>query len=327
MCSINKRAVTYRAVGSALLWACVLGSPAEGVSNEALRREVQRQIEDLTAPLREQIKQLEAQNATLQDQIKLLKRQQKDFNILMEGVAKPTAPSPPTANIPSYSNPAGPNIINDINCRPRLSHNSKAPGMNRDPAREYCKILHPGIRLVLENMIAGVTGGYTNIAGSPNLGANLAITETATHFYQVGIGYVQKPVLRQIRALFDDPDKPRAITSQNSLLDDFLFNAVQLSAGIGYGRALTIKNDDRINTENDRPQYSATLSYSLDLQRTYIHLFHGGLRGHSEIRPVDAGYYYAPPSGGFWNADGDNGSIAYGLATPSPAPTDTPTME
>ena len=305
----------------------VCSSESRATMQEAVRIEVQRQIEALTAQLNAQVRELKAQNAALEKRNDMLEFQQSVASqALYEKFmteAKVPAADLPKGNVPSYSNPPGPNIINDITCRPRLTYvGTESTG--DDPARKYCNVLRPGTRLLLENLNAGITGGYTNIAGSPNL-AGLNITESATTFYQVGIGYVQKPILRHIRALFDeDPNRPAAITHQNSILDDFVFNAVQMNAGVGYGRALTIRDQDRIETANNRPQYSASLSYSLDLQRVYIHLFHGGVRGQTEVRPVDAGYYYAPPNNSFWDGAAKDSAIMHGLQTPSPKPTETP---
>jgi hypothetical protein len=66
----------------------------------------------------------------------------------------------------------------------------------------YCNQLNNFTRLVFENLSAGFNESYTNIAGSTNVGAGVPVTQTAGTTFQIGIGYSQKPILKQLRALF-----------------------------------------------------------------------------------------------------------------------------
>jgi len=157
-------------------------------------------------------------------------------------------------------------------------------------------------RLLLENLAFAVNDSYTNTAGS-NLGGSVPVTQTAGNTYQVGIGYWQKPIAKQIRSLFwDDPKDPAAVRKQGTLTEDFFYNALQLNAGISYGKTLTLKSgggsaSSVVETLNSRPAYVVGLTYTLDVERAYIQLTHLG----EDIRTMDHGYYYVPCGANFWN--------------------------
>lgn len=199
------------------------------------------------------------------------------------------------------------------------------------PEYKYCNSLSPMTRLLLENLAFAVNDSYTNTAGS-NLGSSVPVTQTAGNTYQVGIGYWQKPIAKQIRALVctnpknpaaalfcDDPKNPAAVRNQGKLSEDFFFNALQLNAGISYGKTLTLKNgggsaSSVVETLNSRPAYVVGLTYTLDLERAYIQLTH--LRGNQDIRTADPGYYYTPCGPNFWNPiNGKIGGFPSGCPT------------
>ena len=245
-----------------------------------------------------------------------------------------TAPTPVTPPAPYQpQTPPASNVYTDITCRPKLALDY-APAMagartnpTYEPAptkaylddlpsiaktdtfhlfgereRTYCNSLSPVTRLLLENLAFAVNDSYTNTAGS-NLGGGVPVTQTAGNTYQVGIGYWQKPIAKQIRSLFwDDPRKPYAVTEQGKIWEDFFFNALQLNAGISYGKTLTLKSgggsaSSVVETLNSRPAYVVGLTYTLDVEKAYIQLTHL----HEDIRTTDQGYYYTPCGPDFWN--------------------------
>lgn len=166
--------------------------------------------------------------------------------------------------------------------------------------RPYCNPLYPITRLFLENAAVSANEGYTNVAGFTNVAANVPITQTAGNTYQVGIGYSQKPILKQIRALLENNERrPSSVTNQGTFLEDFLFNAITMNAGFSYGKTLTIKNGSAIQTLNSRPSYYASLTYSLDLERMWIYAAHHD--SDDRNRAVNAGYYYHAPCSDFWD--------------------------
>src|SRR5208282_2332535 len=153
----------------------------------------------------------------------------------------------------------------------------------------YCNPLNRWTRLFLENAALGANWGYTNVAGSGNVAANVPIVQTAGNTYQAGIGYSQKPILKQIRAavreLEGDRD-PDALSDEGTFGEDFIFNAVTMSAGFSFGKTLSVKSGaPLIETLNSRPSYSATLTYSLPLETIWSHIVH------PDARVVGPGYY------------------------------------
>ena len=157
-----------------------------------------------------------------------------------------------------------------------------------------CKSLSPLTRLIFENAGASSTYQYTNEAGLTNLvGGSPASTAQvqATNAYSVGVGYVNKPILKQILALTEPADGRVDVGRQGTLEEDFIYNALTLSASGGYGRTLQAKNGKISDAFTTRPFYSVSLNYGFDLERAYVHLFH------SDARPADPGYYYEPNAG------------------------------
>ncbi len=242
---------------------------------------------------------------------------------------------PPTGNVPGVYTPTSPSIISDIGCRPKLvfyptgsrakgeppsnpdnsalfpkfGYISDPPSIGQEQSAteqgriqpDYCNPLYPTTRLLLENLMVSFNQSYTNVAGYPNVGANVPITQTAGNTYQFGVGFVQKPILKQLRAVFydqlykhDDEKTPSAVTQQGTLSEDLLFNALTLNAGMSFGKTLTIKNGTAIQTLNSRPSYYAGLTLSWNVERLYIHL------AHPNARPADDGYYFRAPCPSFW---------------------------
>jgi len=164
----------------------------------------------------------------------------------------------------------------------------------------YCNPLSPLTRVLLENLTAGVNDSYTNAAGSTNVGAGVPITQTSGNTFQVGIGYAQKPILRQLRAFWHSDVVPAEVAEQGTPFEDFIYNAVFLNAGISYGKTLNVKQgggtpaSSVIETLNTRPTYFVGLTYSIDLERAWIHIMH------PYSRAADAGYYYKPPCDQFF---------------------------
>jgi len=273
--------------------------------------------------------QLEREIQALQSQVDSLKEQlharEKNEKSLLDSLQAfvPGGKSAPTANVPDTFSSAAPTPIADVGCRGKL-------GVDTDPLKkplnavqaDHCGELSPLTRLAFENLAAGVTGGYTNIAGSQNIGAGLPVVSTSTSTYRIGIGWVGKPIVRQLRSVFfheaaepNEPDafglhfgpedetskSPRlAVTHQGSAFEDLVVNPWVLNATIGYGKTLQLKDGDRIEAAGSRPSYSATLSYVVDLERLYVHVFHGQDFG----RPTDSGYYFAPGSEAWWHGRG-----------------------
>jgi len=160
---------------------------------------------------------------------------------------------------------------------------------------DYCNPLYPITRLFIENLFATVNDGYTNVAGSANAGAGVPITQTTGNTYQAGFGYMQKPLLKQFRALLPDGGIPWEVKEQGTFWEDFVFNAFTMNAGFSYGKTLTIKNGTTaIQTLNSRPSYFVAGGLSWNLERMYIHLAHPG------SRTADDGYYYQAPCPAFW---------------------------
>jgi hypothetical protein len=107
---------------------------------------------------------------------------------------------------------------------------------------------------------------------------------------------VNKPVLKQIfMALRGDEDGREDVARQGTWQEDFLWNAVTMSASASYGRSVTTKNGQISDALTTKPSYSVSATYQLDLERLYVHTFH------ADSRPVDAGYYYEyNPQNRFW---------------------------
>ena len=201
--------------------------------------------------------------------------------------------------------------INDIGCRKKLELQDadgnpwKSGDKNAlQQARVATDYPYPGChelsaveRLIFENAVAGASESYTNLAGFPS--ATAPIVQQSGNVYQFGIGYSQKPLLKQLRRLVhynaDDP----AISSQGSWSEDFIYNAILFNAGVAYGQSLVIKNGTATTSSYSRPSYSVGMTYSLDLERAWIHLIYGSL---DDARPADQGYYYTPQQRhpGFW---------------------------
>ena len=257
-----------------------MSQPDAGAINDPQASEVQRlsgEIEEL----KRTVDELKAE----------LGQRYRPFKAL-EPNAADVGPPPPTANVPSPIVLSSSSVVNDMTCRPKLS-------VKDDLARPSgCERLNPATRLLLENLSAAVTGSYTNIAGSQNISAELPITQTATTTYQVGIGYKGKPILTQIRAFWDeDEDHPRAVTNQGTAWEDFLFNAVQLNAVIGYGEALT-ERIPLVSAQRTRNQRTQSASHIRLISKGHgVHLIHSG----DLTRPVDPGYHYTPPCSSYWD--------------------------
>jgi hypothetical protein len=164
---------------------------------------------------------------------------------------------------------------------------SDSHGMVIDNTWAGCRELNPLVRLTLGNAVAGASDSYTNLAGFPS--STSPIVRQSGNVYQFGIGYTQKPILKQLRRFVDlmygdFPTQPdSSITNQGSWAEDFIFNALLLNAGISYGQSLTIKNGTATNSVNARPSYSVGMTYALDLERTWVHFFHD-----SPLNPEDA---------------------------------------
>jgi hypothetical protein len=157
-----------------------------------------------------------------------------------------------------------------------------------------CEYLAPLTRLILENAGLSSTYQYTNEAGLTNLaGGSPASTAQiqSSSAYSFGIGYVNKPILKQIRALWEPADGRNDVGRQGTMVQDFVYNALTLSASGGYGRTLMSKNGMVSDAFTTRPFYSISMTYGLDLERLYVHA------RYPEARPVDPGYYYLPSPG------------------------------
>lgn len=235
-------------------------------------------------------------------EIEELRREVQELRKEIEGLRKrgiflsDKKPEPPRGTPPGFAPMSGPSgIVNDIKCQPQLRVGEEATARRRG-----CRMTPRWTRLAFGNLYAGATGAYTNVAGSPNVAASLPITESSTTTYQVGIGFVRKPILNHLRGLLDDTGEvPAAVRNQGGILEDLLFNAVHLNAGISYGKALTTKDGSSILTSNSEPAYSVGIGYSVDIERLAGHVM--AKRKESE-RPVDAGYIFQPMQGcDFWS--------------------------
>jgi hypothetical protein len=278
----------------------IVGALILALTREARAQETQPSAEELRKALQE-IQQLKQQLKEVKDQLKFLPETEV-FKSL-----QPESKAPPTTNGPDVFSPSAPGAISDVGCRGRLSGKTnpsdpanKLVGLTDD---KHCGQLYPITRLAFENLSLGVTGGYTNLAASPNLGANLPIVRNSTTTYRVGIGWSGKPIVRQLRSVWlnEDPNSVSlAVMRQGSAWEDFAINPWVLNAAVGYGKTSVLKNEDRIRAGGSRPSYSATLSYVLDLERVWVHLAHG----EGAARPVDPGYYFAPGNEDWWEGRG-----------------------
>lgn len=162
---------------------------------------------------------------------------------------------------------------------------------------QYCRPLLPATRLILENAAISSTFQHSNQAGLTNVAAtnpsNTALIQS-NDSYSVGVGYVNKPILKQARAVVEnDKDGRRDVSRQGTFWEDFFWNAILANASLSYGRTITVKNGQLTDSLVTRPSFSAGVTYQLDLERAYVHLFHTDFF-RLDNRPVDAGYYYAP---------------------------------
>jgi hypothetical protein len=161
---------------------------------------------------------------------------------------------------------------------------------------ENCQALSPWTRLLLEN--AGVSSNYTysNQAGvnsSPGSNPTSIIQTNETSTYGVGVGYTNKPILKQVRALLYPANARDATYRQGTFLEDFIYNGVTVNASYSYGRTLALKGSSGnsavpTTTFNTRPYFSVGATWSMDLERLWVYATKPG------ARPVDAGFYYQP---------------------------------
>lgn len=159
----------------------------------------------------------------------------------------------------------------------------------------YCQALSPLARLMFENAGITATTGYGNSAVYGNtLLKDPVLTTTSANTYLLGVGYTNKPILKQIRALFFPADSRYAVSKQGTFCEDVLFNAITVNASYGWGRQLEVKAGLPIDTYNSRPAYNVSVTYAVDLERLYVYALHGG------SRPVDPGYYYGPTRNDFY---------------------------
>lgn len=273
-------------------------------------------LETAIDEVRHEVKLLTEQNKKLVEQSDELVRQNAElmkFKGQAEAaqVAAQQTQTPPTNNVPAYTDVKLPTVVNDIKCRPVLKYDDKPT----DDHLRYCHPLSPWERLLVENLAAGAGYTYANLVGFQNVALSLPLFQQTTSSYQVGGGFSGKPILKQLRAALWDPDpvlRPREVTEQGSTLEDLLFNAVQINAGGGYGRSLQIKNGVVATSETSRPSFSVGVSYVVDLERLYIHATRGDWS--DTTRPVDAGYFFSPAKG-FWKGTGEGNSNGL-IATP-----------
>jgi hypothetical protein len=123
--------------------------------------------------------------------------------------------------------------------------------------------------------------------------ANTALIQS-NDTYSVGVGYVNKPILKQARAVWEnDKDGRRDVSRQGTFWQDFFWNAILANASLSYGRTITAENGQLTDSLVTRPSLSADVTYQLDLERAYVHLFHTNFF-QLDNRPVDTGYYYEP---------------------------------
>ncbi len=203
-------------------------------------------------------------------------------------------PPAPTGTIPNYS-PTGPGINSDITCRPTLAgyptsdSNPIWKEARVDPMRAIgiCKPLSPVTRLLLEDASASSNYAYSNQVGLQNgLATNPSSTlqVQATNMWQLGLGYTNKPILKELRALAYPWDEREATAHQGTFLEDFFWDAIGINASISYGRALAKTNGVLTDAFTTRPFYSVGATYSLDLERMWVYAAHPG------SRPGDPGY-------------------------------------
>jgi hypothetical protein len=274
---------------------------------------------------------MEAENQQLKSEVQALNarvlaqrltpEQSQVFNYLQSNKTGSGTGGTQGGNPPPPYSPSGPtNVISDIGCRRKLGLYFKGDPVKEGAAttaqvpqqRPFfgCNELYPWTRLVFENATLGASDAYTNVAGYPS--ATSPIVQQTGNSYQFGVGYTQKPFLKQLRRLvYWKSDHDPAIDNQGSLQEDLLYNALSMNAGISYGKTLTIKNQSVTESQNSRPSYSLGANYSLDLERLWIHIAHSDwkLDDRRDSRGTsDAGYYYEPteagpsPSQNFWPA-------------------------
>ncbi len=161
-----------------------------------------------------------------------------------------------------------------------------------------CRALSPWTRLILENAGVSANSNYSNQAGvisSPGSSPTSIIQTTATSTYGLGIGYTNKPILKQMRALLYPSNARDATYRQGTFLEDFIYNAITVNASYSYGRTLALKSSTihptpfPTNTFNTRPYYSVGATWAMDLERLWVYATKPG------ARPVDPGFYYQPP--------------------------------
>ncbi len=160
-----------------------------------------------------------------------------------------------------------------------------------------CRALSPWTRLLLENAGVSANYNYSNQSGlisSPGSNPTSIIQTTATSSYGVGVGYTNKPILKQFRSLFFPSNSRYATFQQGTPMEDLVWNAITINASYSYGRTLAIKNSVPTNTFNTRPYYSVGATWAVDLERLWVY----GKRVEENDRydrPLDSGFYYRPP--------------------------------
>lgn len=294
----------------------------------------QRRLQEQLDQLKKRLDELQTKYSQLEEAQKQSKKitqqlQTRTMEQIFQAKTQPAAP--PQGTVPQPYNVAVPNVQSDIPCGPRLSlYTPKVPWPDPEVTKEpsdptlerpakyayvsdpaaigqnifaptrdetfYCNPLRPITRLLFENAAVAFNEGYTNVAGFTNVAANVPITQSVGNTFQVGVGYSQKPILKQIRSLFfEDPKEPYSVRNQGTLAEDLLFNAITLNAGISYGKTLTIKNNTAaIESLNSRPSYYISGTWSLDIEKLWIHL------AHPESRTANSGYYFGAPCQSFW---------------------------
>ena len=195
--------------------------------------------------------------------------------------------------------------IDDIKSKPILGSDGLplrsiyaaiAPILDRN-----CQPLNPWVRLLLEN--AGASASYQHSdqsgllnAGSTNPGGSAFIDTGDT--YSVGFGFVNKPILKSFVEIWQcDQDGRKDVARQGTKIEDFVLNAVTLNTYFNFGRQLDLRDATHIGSRTTGVGYSVSVTYQIDFERAYVHLFHGCLENtdgclHNYVRPVDPGYYY-----------------------------------
>jgi hypothetical protein len=162
-------------------------------------------------------------------------------------------------------------------------------------AEPNCKPLKPVTRLLIENAIFTSNDTYSNQTGYGNtVFPSNTFQGGWNNTYQVGVGYANKPIIKQLRSLFYPADGRQDAYRQATFWDDFFWNAITVNASLSYGRQYQVKNGTPTIALTSKPFYSVSATYAVDLERLWIYATK------PNSRPAESGYYYQADTQAFF---------------------------